>query len=74
MRIGEYSVPGGTPIMASVNRAISSAEWQLVTAKYQIVSAPGSTLGIRFRVLGAANGACFDVDDVCLQQLASGCQ
>ena len=30
-------------------------------------------IDLRFRVLNAVDGSCFDVDDVCLQPLAPQC-
>jgi hypothetical protein len=74
LRVGEMSIPGENPIDATVASVTATTDWQLITTLYAIGSAPGtSTLDVRFRVLGAVDGSCFQVDDVCVQELAPAC-
>ncbi len=74
LRVGEMSIPGNDPIDSMIAGVSASTEWQLVTTNYAIVSAAGaSLLDVRLRVTGAGDGSCFQVDDVCVQQLALAC-
>ena len=44
---------------------VPTSAWQLVTASYT-AQLDGSVLDVRFQGETAADGACFDVDDICL--------
>jgi hypothetical protein len=74
LRVGEMSIPGDNPLATMIGSVTATTDWQVVTTLYTVSNPPGtSTLDVRFRVLGAADGSCFLIDDVCVQELAPAC-
>jgi hypothetical protein len=74
LRLGEFTIAGNDPVDSQISGVTATSSWQRLSADLAVSSAPGTSyLDVRFRVMGAIDGTCFEVDDVCVQRVAAAC-